>query len=102
MTERHTNHGKWSEPNVPHRGWTCVNVEDLGELLQVCEMCGSAEIRYVHFMRHPDYEGDVGVGCVCAEHMEEDCTGPRLREKALRSRVRRRLTWNDRIWKEIG
>ncbi len=26
----HTSHGKWSRPGVPHRGWTCTGVEDLG------------------------------------------------------------------------
>jgi hypothetical protein len=23
--------GKWSMPSVPHKGWHCVDIEDLGE-----------------------------------------------------------------------
>jgi hypothetical protein len=61
-------------------------------------MCESIQIRYVHFMEHPDYSETLGVGCVCAEHMEEDYIGPRLREKNLRSKVQRRQTWAKRDW----
>ena len=99
MTETHTKHGKWSQPGVPHKGWTCVGDDDLGEPSQLCEMCESIEIRYVHFMEHPEYRGTLGVGCVCAEHMEEDRIGPRLRERALKSKARRRKTWSTRTWK---
>jgi hypothetical protein len=28
--------GKWSEPNVPHRGWHCVDIEDVGDSLETC------------------------------------------------------------------
>ena len=100
MSEVHqTDRGKWSQAGVPHRGWTCVDVEDLEELAQFCEMCESAEIRYVHLMKHPDYPETLGVGCVCAERMEEDYVNPRLREKKIRSRAHRRNTWPKRQWK---
>jgi hypothetical protein len=62
----------WSRPGVPHRGWSCVDVEDLGEPSEVCEMCEQAQLRYVHVMRHPEWEGELRVGCVCAGRMEED------------------------------
>ena len=73
---RHTNRGKWSQTGVPHRGWACVGIEDLEEPAQFCEMCESVEIRYVHLMEHPDYPETLGVGCICAEHMEEDYVNP--------------------------
>lgn len=95
-----TSHGKWSDPGVPHKGWTCCHVEDLGEPAATCEMCEVMEIRYVHHMEHPDYPDTLGVGCVCAEHMEEDRVGPRLREKRLRQLARRRRTWAERSWKK--
>ena len=29
--ERHSTHrGRWSEPDLPHKGWTCVDTQDLG------------------------------------------------------------------------
>ena len=47
--------GKWSRVGVPHKGWTCVNVEDLGEPEAVCEMCEIQQIRYVHWMEHQTF-----------------------------------------------
>lgn len=47
--------GKWSMPGVPHKGWTCIDIEDLGAPDAVCEMCERQDIRYVHAMEHPDY-----------------------------------------------
>lgn len=94
----HTDRGKWSQPGVPHHGWRCVYVEDLEEPSEICGMCESAEIRFVHYMKHPDYPGELGVGCVCAEHMEQDYVAPKEREKRLRTKARRRMTWANRQW----
>jgi hypothetical protein len=88
--------GKWAEPGVPHRGWSCVGVSDLGEVSETCAMCETAEIRFVHHMIHPDYPGELGCGCICAEHMEGDYLNPRRRERALRNRARRRQAWPER------
>ncbi len=55
-------HGKWSQLGVPHRGWTCVLVDDLGDLGSICEMCEVQEIRYVHHMQHPNYPDELA-GC---------------------------------------
>lgn len=92
-------HGKWSQPNVPHKGWSCIDVEDLSSPDAICEMCETQEIRYVHFMKHPDYEGTLGVGCVCAEHMEEDYEAPRRRERLLRNSANRKRRWLARKWR---
>lgn len=97
--DSHTRRGKWSEAGVPKKGWTCVGIEDLEEPSQLCEMCDSAEIRYAHIMEHPDYPGSLQVGCVCAEHMEEDYKRPREREKRLRNSARRRAAWPSRKWR---
>jgi len=94
----HTRHGKWSQSGVPHKGWSCVHFEDLGEPSQICEMCESAEVRFIHYMEHPNFSGTLAVGCVCAEHMEGDYNGPRLREKTLRQKAHRRKSWIKRRW----
>jgi len=91
--------GKWSRPGVPQKGWKCVDIEDLGAPDAICEMCESQEIRYVHYMEHPNYNGVLGVGCVCAEHLEEDYQAPRQRERALRNVGQRRSRWLARAWK---
>jgi hypothetical protein len=99
MTEStHTFRGKWSEKGVPKKGWNCVDVDDLGEPSQVCEMCETQDIRYVHVMEHPDYPDLLNVGCVCAERMEEDYVRPKEREKRLKRVARRRSAWAQRKW----
>ena len=84
---------------MPKRGWTCVSFDDLGALDAVCEMCESQEIRYVHHMEQPDYSESLGVGCVCAENMENDYEAPRRRERTLHNAAQRRGRWLSRKWK---
>lgn len=92
--------GKWSQVGVPHRGWTCVDIEDLGSPDAICEMCERQEIRYVHFMEHPDYPEILKCGCVCAGHMEEDLEAARRRDDTMHSAARRRRAWPSRkSWK---
>jgi hypothetical protein len=90
--------GKWAKAGVPHTGWECVSVDDLGEPLLVCEMCEFREIRYVHCMRHPDYPEVLDVGCVCAGKMEADPEDAKRRERDMKNLARRRAKWLDR-WK---
>jgi hypothetical protein len=92
--------GRWSDAGVPHKGWTCVDVEDLGEPSDTCEMCESAVIRYVHHMEHPEYAGGLSVGCVCAERMSDDYVGPKQRERDLRGAAKRREHWLGRAWRQ--
>lgn len=85
--------GKWSQAGVPHKGWSCIGTEDLGpdqDSWQTCEMCEAMAIRYVHSMSHPDYSGELGCGCVCAGHMEQDLQAARGRETALKKSVKQR------------
>lgn len=84
---------------MPHKGWRCVGMDDLEEPVGRCEMCGKEEIRYVHQMEHDDYAEALGVGCVCAEKMEDDALGPRRRERSLVNRARRRRNWITRAWR---
>jgi hypothetical protein len=91
--------GKWTAPGVPHKGWSCEGVEDLGSPDVICEMCETQEIRYVHTMSHPDYEGFLDVGCVCAERMEDDYVGPRQRERTLKNSGARKKRWLGRRWR---
>lgn len=62
-------------------------------------MCGQEKIRYVHIMEHKGY-GKLNVGCICAEKMSNDYTGPKEREKPLRNRTNRRKKWLTREWKQ--
>lgn len=91
--------GKWTQAGVPHRGWTCTTVDDLGAgESQICEMCEVTEIRYVHIMEHPVYPEPIEAGCICAGHMAGDLTAARQREQTAKNRTRRRSRWLSRRW----
>jgi hypothetical protein len=99
MRER-TDRGLWSQPGVPHKGWTCLGINDAGEdNLQTCEMCQFAQVRYLHVMEHQDFDRQLQVGCICAGKMEEDYAGARRREKRMKSKVARRKKWLTRKWR---
>tara|TARA_Y100000813_G_scaffold174866_1_gene139865 strand:- start:41 stop:562 length:522 start_codon:yes stop_codon:yes gene_type:complete len=91
--------GKWTQPGVPHKGWRCVDIEELEEQDHLCEMCESRMVRFVHVMEHDNYDEELRVGCVCAGHMEEDLVGARQRETAFKNSRSRRSRWLKRIWR---
>jgi hypothetical protein len=82
---------------VPHNGWRCIDIKDLGEREPrlVCEMCKVVTIRYVHEMQHDDYPEILYCGCVCAGHMEEDLVGAQAREKTFKASKK----WLARRWR---
>jgi hypothetical protein len=91
--------GKWSQPNVPHRGWRCIEIEDLGKAHRICEMCEAQSIRFVHYMANPAYDDVLACGCVCGGHMEQDLGGARARDQSMRSRGAKRTRWLTRRWR---
>lgn len=94
-----TGTGKWRQPEVPHKGWRCIHVTDLGDVLAICEMCEVREIRFVHYMEHPQYpDSPLHCGCICAEYMEGDYVEPKRREMRLRAASRRQKGWLRRHW----
>jgi hypothetical protein len=94
-----TGTGKWAQPGVPHKGWRCIGIDDLGEPSTTCEMCEVQEIRYVHTLEHPNYPQRLDCGCVCAGHMTEDLVGAKEREGRLKNAASRRKRWLSRKWK---
>lgn len=88
----------WKREDVPHSGWTCVGVEDLGAPVGICEMCGYQIIRYVHHMEHPEYRS-LAVGCVCAGRMEGDVEEAKRREADFKNRQARHMNFLKRKWK---
>ena len=91
--------GKWSVKGVPHKGWHCIDIEDLGEPAQICEMCETQEIRYIHYMEHEQFPNILKVGCVCAGHLEENLSEAKKRDDFMKSRSGKRKRWLSRNWK---
>lgn len=98
-TAHNSSRGKWAQPGVPKKGWSCIDTSDLEEPSQICEMCEGSEIRYVHYMQHPNYPDVLEVGCICAEHMEQDYVRPKERESKLKNAASRRKNWHKKTWK---
>lgn len=98
---------EWNRKGIPHKGWQCIDVIDLGEDIgpdetipyEQCEMCGNEKLRYAHIMSHPDYPGELHVGCVCAEKMTNDYVNPRKCETALKSKASRRRNFYKQQWR---
>ena len=96
----------WNKEGVPHKGWSCVGVEDIAESsydgepieYEQCEMCGQEKIRFVHIMRHPEYPHELRVGCICAEKMSDDYVNPRRAEDSLKRRALRRKNFDKAKW----
>ena len=76
----------WNKIGVPKKNWVGVSVHDLGKNnTQLCEMCGSKHIRFVHTMSHINYK-QLECGCHCAENMSKDYVG-RKTETLLRKKA---------------
>jgi len=82
----------WNDPEIPKKGWICIDVIDLGYPSGQCGMCGKEEIRYVHIMQHE--EGlTIGAGCICAGKMEGNVELAKERENTLKGRISRFRTF---------
>lgn len=88
----------WKRDDVPHSGWICTGVTDLGAPVGICEMCGHQIIRYAHHMIHPQYHPLVA-GCYCAGKMEGDPEAARERERDLKNQLARKESFIRRQWK---
>lgn len=95
------------EFGFPHKGWELVDVIDLGEYCdsvdeieyENCEFCGHEQIRYVHIIKHPEYNRYVRVGCDCAVQLTADYVNPKARESYLRRKTARRRNFMKQEWK---
>lgn len=98
LEKRADSENLWKRDDVPHSGWCCAGVTDLGGPYGVCEMCGYQIIRYVHHMVHPGYH-PLNVGCVCAGKMEGDVEAAKKREQDFKNKQSRRESFQKRQWK---
>jgi hypothetical protein len=91
--------GKWSQKDVPHLGWTCVDKfdakEDGGDMI-TCEMCETMDVRFVHVMENERYPEQLHCGCICAAHMSGELKAAQERDKRMRSRAQRRSNFYKR------
>ena len=97
---------RWSQEGIPHKGWRYVDVEDVCEGLagdnervyEQCQMCRNERIRYVHILTHPEFDGEIRVGCDCAAKMTDDYVNPQQRERDLKNRLNRKKNFVKQDW----
>lgn len=89
-----------SRDDIPRAGWFLVGTIDNYSSNFTCENCKFPHVRYVHELAHKRSNKQVRVGCVCAEHLTQDFSTPRLREAALKGRASRRMRWPTLNWKQ--
>lgn len=98
---------QWNKAGIPHKGWEYIGIEDLGENIcldedieyEQCEMCGKEKIRYVHLLRHSEYDGVIRVGCICASKMMDDYVTPQENERSLKNRMNRKKNFMKQEWR---
>ena len=91
----------WKTDTIPHYGWGCSDIQDLGDVDATCEMCGYKRIRYVHYMTQ-EVDGKlllIKSGCICAGRMEGSEEASKDRERVFKNKLNRRKNWLTRIWK---
>ncbi|MBQ3112913.1 MAG: hypothetical protein IJC05_00915 [Phascolarctobacterium sp.] len=98
---------QWNKIGIPHKGWEYLGIIDLFEdaypnecaVYIQCEMCGKERIRYVHLLKHAEYDGVMRVGCICASKMTNDYVTPQEKEQSIKNRMNRRRNFMKREWK---
>jgi hypothetical protein len=84
--------------DLPRKGWVLLETLDHGAANFTCENCGNVRIRYKHLLENRRSHKRVLVGCVCAEHLTQDFTTPRLRERNLKGLAGRRMRFPTLNW----
>lgn len=97
---------KLKEMAAPLENWFCVSVVDhLGEYTNIaltdCELCGCSQVRYIHVMKHYDFNELLSVGCVCAGVMEGDVLRAKERNRLLKNRANRRVNFLKGGWSRL-
>ena len=95
-------HKRLRELGAPLENWNCREVVD-GETADfICELCSCQKVRYIPVMEHPEYNGELNVGCICAGSLEGDLIAARERDDAARRKSSRRANFRKKKWEEQG
>jgi hypothetical protein len=89
---------RWNNFGLPQKGYRFVEVLDMEEPTETCDICSQQGIRYVHVLTHDDLPNQIKVGCECADKLVEGYDGAR-REAAVKKRAADRRHWTYYGWK---
>lgn len=80
--------GKWGDPEFPKTDWVCVDIADLGEPDEICQMCEYKAIRHVQHLQHPSGR-ELRTGCICAGYLTGDLDAAQRRDADMRNAANR-------------
>lgn len=83
---------------MPRSGWNWVGVDDLGDLVGTCELCGT-DIRYVYAISHSAW-GSMAVGTICCDHLTQTTEASEHHEEYLKMINARKRFVSSKRWKE--
>ncbi|MDB4793685.1 hypothetical protein OAG63_01480 [Methylacidiphilales bacterium] len=96
-------------PDCPQTGWQWLRAVDSHDDPSVkpgknkrCEFCKEEKLRFVHYIRHPDWNRTLAVGRKCARLLSGD---PKVEtsEKQLRDHAQRRMEFiHHKDWRELA
>lgn len=86
---------------MPHKGWTCKSVFDNTYADFKCEACNNANVRFVHCLIHPDFDGQLKVGCECSEKMSKNYSVASQVEEYSRNYENKKFQWDSKPWMKI-
>ena len=89
---------RWDKKGLPHKGWKYLYSEDFEDNYQTCEMCGQINIRYLHYLEHPEVDEIIGVGCECARKLCNEYVDFAQHEKDLRNKFNRKRNFLKQPW----
>lgn len=67
---------------MPRSGWTWVGVDDLGDLVGECDLCGT-ELRYVYAIEHAVW-GAMAVGTDCCDKLTQSTQASEYHAKYIK------------------
>jgi hypothetical protein len=88
--------------DLPRKGWVWAGINDNEAGNFKCQNCHFPHVRYEHELKNNKTGLRITVGCVCAQHLTDDFTNPKLRERDLKGRAGRRWRWPTLNWRFSG
>jgi len=84
--------------HLPSSGWRCERLIPFPEGDGSCQACGKRPIRYLHELRHANYDKPIRLCTGCARKLEADPRAARWRVNDARDEAKMRAHWREQNW----
>jgi hypothetical protein len=84
---------------MPKSGWELIGCDDLGEVAENCELCGT-DIRYVYAVIHRNW-GSMAIGADCCDRLTSTTEASQHHQRHLKTVDKRKRFINSKRWKTL-